>query len=169
MPKLSDKEKQKIYEEEKAKLEAQGRLKAKENATGCAVLILLLFFGYLYFNFLGNDTKPTKANIQDSPDQISNESTDKYTLGSESSLFVNNMDYWYLATNEDNFTQFIKTASAEDNIGLAEMMSKNQIFKINNGTKLKIIDSNWTGGIEVRVMDGEQIGKSGWMIKELFQ
>lgn len=67
-----------------------------------------------------------------------------------------------LATTEKNFDDFIKASVAGDTMGAAGIVLNGGAYYVTAGTKAKVIDTS-VGKRKVRVLDGDMIGKVGWI------
>lgn len=59
----------------------------------------------------------------------------------------------------------IKASIANDTYGMAEVVSSGKAFLVSNCTKVKVIDQN-VGSRKIRILEGEQLSKSGWVPME---
>jgi hypothetical protein len=64
------------------------------------------------------------------------------------------------------YDQFFKAVSANDAVGYYQLQQNGQIFSIDNGTKVLVIDSSW-GYDQVRFLDGKYVGQTGWAEYEM--
>ena len=67
--------------------------------------------------------------------------------------------------NQTAFDQTVKLSVAGDTAGLARMVVAGEIMTEHNGTRVKILDKNFTS-TQVRIMSGNDTGESGWVPKE---
>lgn len=67
-----------------------------------------------------------------------------------------------LTMTEEAQDEFTKTSIAKDSAGFAEMILEGKIFIVDNCTKAKVIDSSMFKR-RVRILEGEQAGKAGWL------
>lgn len=67
-----------------------------------------------------------------------------------------------IATSEDSFDRWIKAKAAKDTHGMAQLMLTGSIFLVKNGTRVLVIDSA-TFKTKVRILGGNQTGRSGWV------
>ncbi len=70
-----------------------------------------------------------------------------------------------LAPTKEVSTKTIKALIAKDWYGLQELMLNEGVFGVQNGTKALIIDVSFESR-QVRILQGEMLGKSGWLPKE---
>jgi hypothetical protein len=67
-----------------------------------------------------------------------------------------------VAVSEQALNRLIQLSVAEDNLGIAEMILSGQAWNVTSGTKVVVIDEGVLRS-EVRIMDGPQRGKAGWV------
>ena len=155
---LSSEEKQKIYAEEKARLEAQEKAKlelAKETGKklgkGCfifvGVIIALSVILTLVCSF--NGTKNTQKSF----------------VGSEARLYIENKEFIALAITKNSFDEFVNAAIANDSHGITNLIAAGKVFTVPSNTKILIVESS-VGKAKVRILEGKNIGESGWVPKE---
>jgi len=69
-----------------------------------------------------------------------------------------------LGRNKLTTDRLIQLSRAKDNIGVAEMVLKDQAFFVSGCTPATVIDVDYSNAIsEVRIMGGENVGESGWI------
>ena len=73
-----------------------------------------------------------------------------------------------LCTNESAYDEYVKLAVAKDYLGMAKMESRGRLFRVPSGTKARVIDIGFEKR-EVRVMEGEHFGQSGWATSSIAQ
>lgn len=71
-----------------------------------------------------------------------------------------------LATNKENLEEFTNILVANDKIGLYDMKNKGKIFLVPNCTKIKVLETLAPGSQRVRILEGSNIGKDGWISYE---
>jgi hypothetical protein len=84
------------------------------------------------------------------------------TVGSEATISAPNLDTVYLAVDKDAFDLWVKASVSKDYIGMQELESLGKVFPVPNGTKVLVIDSAFTAR-QVRVLEGNAYGRSGWL------
>lgn len=67
-----------------------------------------------------------------------------------------------IATTKDNYKEFGRTLVSDDRLNYLEMLGNGQIFRVENCTSIELIGGGFTG-MEVRILEGEQIDRSGWV------
>ena len=70
-----------------------------------------------------------------------------------------------LGTTKDNYSEFTKAIVVDDRLGYSQMLGNGQLFIVDNCTKIKKIDGSFTMS-EVRILEGEYLGTSGWIAFE---
>lgn len=70
-----------------------------------------------------------------------------------------------IATTKESYEKVQKILLADDEMGIAEVLLSGEAFAVLNCTKVKIIDKA-TFIRQVRILEGEQLGKSGWVSYE---
>jgi hypothetical protein len=85
--------------------------------------------------------------------------------GQEIRLSAKEGNEWYLA--DDAFSQdaYAKALAAKDTIGIQDLIRRERIFPVANGTRLLVLEQGWTA-MRVRVLEGPQYGKAGWIAFE---
>jgi len=83
-------------------------------------------------------------------------------VGSESIISVPGLNEVYIAVDKEVFDEWIKACNAKDYIGVAQMEALGKLFVVSNGTKVLVIDRH-TFSREVRILEGNATGKSGWL------
>jgi RNA polymerase subunit RPABC4/transcription elongation factor Spt4 len=65
-------------------------------------------------------------------------------------------------TSKAALDDFTKAAVNKDTYGMAELVENGEGFFVPQGTKILVIDGSFTAS-QVRILEGTQIGKSGWV------
>lgn len=119
------------------------------------------------------DQQQAKKNADDQQATQDNEVTD---LGGEGVLQGaplqkgGKSDIVALAQSQDDLDAFVKANSASDTYGIKDLVNSGRVFSIPSGqVRAKKLDSNWTGGIEVRILTGEHQGEASWTNAESLQ
>ena len=89
-------------------------------------------------------------------------------MGGDATIEVEGLDKFLLATDEDAFDAFTKAATRRDEYGVAELVLRGKLFTVPTGTRVRVIDMGGFLGsrLQVRVMEGAQVGRSGWIATE---
>jgi hypothetical protein len=78
---------------------------------------------------------------------------------------VDGQEHTLVATTEKNHDRLIELAVAKDNLGVGQMIVGGQVYRVANGTTVVRI-SKGSYHSEVRIMEGEHKGRSGWVTNE---
>jgi hypothetical protein len=70
-----------------------------------------------------------------------------------------------LAVDKKALDDFTKASVAKDTIGVAAMVLSGRLFEVPSGTKCLVIDRTFAAR-QVRIMEGDQFGASGWVAYE---
>jgi len=158
---LSNEEKQKIYEEEKIRLEAQEKIQqvnAKETGkklgkgcVGCMVVFgIIIVVSVIVAIFLPTSkSKPTQNS----------------SVGKESNLFIENNNFIYVCIDKSSYDDFVNASLSKDTYGITNLIAAGKIFSVPNNTRVLIIDRS-VGAREIRILEGKNTGKSGWVPME---
>lgn len=162
---LTEEEKKKIEEEEKLRTkirEKEEKKKQSKKAIGCLVIILLVVGFVILLVALGG-----------SGEKSSSPTTQSSILGvGEEGVLNNNSDkndvsgVAILAVDEKAFDDFTQASIADDKLGYSQMLGAGRLFVVDNGTAVKVIDIKFLGKTEVRVLEGDYFGESGWIASE---
>jgi hypothetical protein len=68
-----------------------------------------------------------------------------------------------IAVTEEAFHDYRKTLRANDTQGTAELLMSGKCFTVDSGIKVLVIDSNASGLSQIRVLEGNKSGLSGWV------
>ena len=82
-------------------------------------------------------------------------------VGSEATICAPDIETVYLAVDKDSFDACV----AEDYIGMAQLEMLGKVFAVPNGTRVLVIDSDFACR-EVRILEGDSFGISGWLSYE---
>ncbi len=128
---------------------------------GCGALLLVVV-GFAVVASVFDDGEEQKTRPISMPSSSSSTS-----VGSDIVLRVNSGDV-VVCASKDAYDEFQKLAVAEDYVGMAQMEAAGRLFRVPNGTKARVIDTAFEKR-EVRIMDGEHTGRSGWVTSSLVQ
>ena len=108
--------------------------------------------------------KPAEQNTAASSTTSQNS---KVNLGDEAVLNLNKdvkdcSGQVTVALDEKAEDAIIKASVANDDYGIAEVISAGNAFLVNNCAKVKVIEVK-TGIRKIRILDGVQVNKSGWV------
>ncbi len=165
---LTPEEKEQIYKEEKARLEAQEKIKAELNAKeakdgtigclvflGIVVVVMLYFFVFKSISDATGISAPTKTTT----------SSNIKSIGQRGKLFSEKDSSVLIAVDEKSLKELIKVFAADDEAGFAELLISGKVFEVNNNTNVLILDVGY-GSYKIRILDGERAYETGWTFKE---
>jgi len=160
---LSPEEKRRIYEEEKARIEAKEQVKRelkekrpekrKKGCLGCLGVIVLLFLLSIIANLNDLDTSSYRGRTVSNNRSYSNRENRIYAEGLES-IFV--------ATNEKYFNELIKASKSYDSYTLIlTLVGTGNVFNIPNNTKVKVLSTEYAKikAYRVRILEGAFSGR----------
>ncbi|OGD56943.1 hypothetical protein A2V71_03015 [Candidatus Berkelbacteria bacterium RBG_13_40_8] len=98
----------------------------------------------------------------------SSDTSSAMSIGSEHKITNSSGGTIYIATNRDSWNQLSKAVMAGDDTGVNNLLVSGRIFPVNVGSKVKIIDQDWTV-LQVRVQNGTNSGRSGWVGSEFLK
>jgi hypothetical protein len=182
---LTPEERRRIYEEEKARIEAQEQIAAERASAaktpppappqpsgnnsfaGCISIAILLVFGYIWIN---SSSGGGSGDSSSSNSSSSSSSTNYVTeLGGDGTLRGAPLERGgtgtivVLGTTEEAYSQFVHANVAQDKTGMQELMLSGKCYTLPVGkVRAKKIDSNWTGSVKVRILTGNHAGESAW-------
>jgi hypothetical protein len=87
------------------------------------------------------------------------------SVGLDARLWSGGNSEWYLAGTEVWQEAYTKALAAKDKIGIEELIRQERIFPVANGTRLLVLEQ-YRDMTKVRVMEGPQFGKAGWVAFE---
>lgn len=147
---LIPKEKQRIHEEEKARLDT---LQKKLQRYICILTLILIAISIVviaFFPGLFNKMDHSSSNIQD------------IHIGSEAKLYKDNGDQIPLASDKETYEEMIRAAAIKDEYGWKALILDKRIFLVNSETKILILDSKDVS-LKVRILEGNLIRQEGWV------
>lgn len=124
---------------------------------GCGGTVLFFFVVMLVYSI----STSTKARFP----TTTHRNRPASTSSNEGRLIVGGQPIALVATSEAAFDRFMKIAVANDTLGIAEMVLSGSLLKVDRGTKVTIIDRGFTK-TEVRILEGDHFGESGWVASE---
>lgn len=143
-----------------------------------AVRIVIVVVGLLLFGLVNNAMRPaspagqtgsgkdTLANAQRSdgqtPSPVPARSTKTITTGSDARLRTPKNDDVPMCTTEADYDRVVKLATANDTVGIEQLMREGRAWTVPSGTLCKVIDRGFFKS-EVRILEGRRSGISGWV------
>ena len=88
--------------------------------------------------------------------------TGKLSVGDEGRLYIEGLDFVGVATTKEAMDELTKSAVAKDSIGYAKVYSEGRAFQVESNTKILIIGMK-VGSRQVRILEGDYYGQSGWV------
>lgn len=85
--------------------------------------------------------------------------------GEEARIFVDGTKEVLIAVDEKSFDEWNAIAAAKDSGGMLKLLGTGRAFLVANKTKVLVLDPD-TVKTKVRVLEGDQSGKSGWISVE---
>lgn len=71
----------------------------------------------------------------------------------------------FVAVDDAAFDALNKAANAGDQVGIADLITAGRVFTVSQNTRILVIE-NGIFSVKIRVTDGPQQGKSGWVPAE---
>ena len=134
-----------------------------------SLIVFLLIIGILASS--GNEQKAQTGSSNEQEAQTSQSSTSSFLAVGEDGILNNNSvktncnGNSILGTSKENYDELTKTLVADDRLGYLQMIGNGQIFLVENCTKVKKIGGSFAIS-EVRILEGEYFGTSGWIAFE---
>lgn len=128
---------------------------------------LIIVFVVAIVASVGGEKKETTPEKQSPQGQTKEE---KLRIGDEG-ILNNNSDKSnfeggsILAVDEKAFDDFIQALVADDKLGYSQMLGAGKLFIVDNGTAVKVISIGLFKR-EVRILEGDYLGRSGWIAFE---
>lgn len=86
-------------------------------------------------------------------------------VGEEAKIYLAETAYIYAAIDKTSGEQLNKRLLAKNYTGVTEMELSGNIFRVENDTKVKILDAVALSGLyEVRILEGKNMGQSAWVM-----
>jgi hypothetical protein len=83
-------------------------------------------------------------------------------IGSEATIQAPDLNEVFLTIDKQADDEWTKACIAKDYIGMAQMEAVGKVFAVPNGTKVLVIGSGFATR-QVRILEGDAFGKSGWL------
>ena len=125
----------------------------------CLIGVLIILVVFLAAS--GSDKSPSTSNYTSTPAKqtlslgevgIINYKTDRNDCTGQT----------ILGATKESQDKITTALVANDEIGLAQLVITREAFMVDNCTKVKVIDTA-VSLRQVRILEGEQVGKSGWL------
>jgi hypothetical protein len=136
---------------------------------GCLLIIGVFFAIGLIGNLLpGKKSVATPSHLTSSvPDVPTNSITSNYIPMPGDSIELRfGVKSTYLGRTKQDVSELLKYVAAKDELGAMALMKIGRVFVVPNGTMARYIETVGFGVAEVRILDGEYYGNSGYVVKE---
>ena len=130
-------------------------------ATGAVVGFVLILI-WVFMTAASESQKLGNVPVQATPSASS--ASERVGVGEEGDV-KSSANKTVIATSEASFDALIKASVANDTMGIAQLVLDGRAFAVENGTKVLVIDRT-TGARQVRILEGELIGETGWLPME---
>lgn len=138
---------------------------AKSETSGCTWLIAILFIGGMAVFCCGGLGKREGGN----GDHVPQSRSLVVSTGEIGELRTSVNGDVILAVDVSAFDRMIQLSVAGDNRGLAQLALAGRAFLVRSGTKARVIGRAKLGVAEVRIEDGDMMGRSGFVAAEFIQ
>jgi len=155
---LSPEEKQKIFKEEKTRIEAQEKLKKvekpKSRAIGCITILALFLFLVIVVINSGSKNKKDSNNINGTVE-----------IGQEARIYHKDGGRIPVGIDVNSLKELNKALNAKDEAGIKELERSGRITSVMNDTRVLVLDKTifYT---EVRILEGFDYQKKYWVPSE---
>ncbi len=109
-------------------------------------------------------TPQVKETVLQTEQEVAKPIPSKVSVGEEGYVNVPSSKA-IIATTESNYKEITKIYLANDTMGIGDFLLSGKGFSVPNGTKVLVVDMS-TGVRKVRILEGDNIGKSGWIAYE---
>lgn len=168
---LSAAERQRIYQEERKRLEEeaerervrkqllqeQKRKQSSSGAFGCLIVLIIAVAVYA----LVRPVPTSGPRGAPSPVAPSTPQASRPMTGEEGRLRSGSADV-LVAVDEDSFSKLIDSGVARDNEGLVLLIASGKVFRVPSGTKVRVLSPGFLKS-EVRVLEGDHYARSGFV------
>ena len=87
----------------------------------------------------------------------------KVPVGKEGILFGSTGKGSPVAVSDASMDEFLKANSANDRMGISQMLMNGSIFVVDNGTRVLVIDHGGMFKRKIRILEGEMQGRAGYV------
>jgi len=140
--------------------------KRHKSLTGCGGLLIIFIIIIVIIIITSSSTPNTE------PQKINNQTNTEVQNNSagvgENGILVSQNEEIAIPITKEYYDEMVKLSVANDTMGIAEMALDDKIFFVKTGTKVLVIDRE-TFSRQVRILEGENIGRSGWVPFEFIQ
>ena len=131
---------------------------------GFIYTVAVLFGVPILLAAIGGNSKPAATTQPTVAQTEQPASSQKVSVGEEGYIKVSSPKT-ILANTKTDLDALTKIYLANDTEGIAEFLVGGQGFAVSNGTKVLVLDTA-VGSRRVRVLEGDQASKSGWLPME---
>lgn len=117
--------------------------------------MIFIFIIVILFIFLVNSTLNSERDDNEKKSETTSNIGRKYELYNGGSSIP-------VASNLESFKKMIDSSVSNDIIGYTNLKSSGQLFNVESGTDVLILDSK-INKRQVRILEGKYYGKSGWV------
>lgn len=72
----------------------------------------------------------------------------------------------FVAATEEAYDELTAAIGRNDDYGMTELIARGSVFFVTGGTRILVMDSSFASR-RIRVLEGDQVGKSGWVPVEV--
>ena len=148
-------ERQRIYEEEKARATGRSHAEAaikREKRMKVAILVFLIL---VLFSLVSSEESRRNEGSANS------EAPSRAFTGEEGRLIADA----YLAVDDAAWDALSKVAAAKDALAFLEWVASGRVFLLTEGTRILVVESGFLS-IRVRALEGPNAGRAGWVESE---
>ncbi len=135
-----------------------GEIKMKSKIFGVGksneIIFIILGFSFLFYLCSRNGEETAQESSSESPPS----SADSY-------LYAGEAKYIPMARTKEALDKYVKFSIARDNFGMNFLISSGAVLNVPSKTKVLILDRGFVQ-TEVRILEGEYTGHSGWLPAE---
>ena len=92
---------------------------------------------------------------------INTEASDR-SVGSDARLFIEGRNSIMVSVDEKTFIELINALSSDGDGGVERLIESGRVFTVPNNTRIRILEIA-TAMNKVRIIEGDQIMKEGWV------
>lgn len=163
---LTPEERQKIYDEEKTRIEAREKIeKEKEEERNRPadpvkippVIVWMVIIGFIVF-FVVLVIHPPRPDPPTPPPPNG--------TGTEARIQFGDGQYpAWVSEDEQTYKELVAAVTAKDTVGYNKLLYSGKVFEVATGTKVLVLEP----GLErskVRILEGNNSGRSGWVPRQ---
>lgn len=131
------------------------------------IIILFYIIGSLSSDGSKSNSEPPSEAQNKEAAQNANESKKNLNTGETGVLSVDGKDI-LVGIEKEDFDKIVKSSVAGDTYGIVEIVAQGKAFYVKDKTKVLIIDRD-TFSRQVRILEGDMTGKTGWVPYEFIK